>query len=135
MHTSYEMSYKVLSLRNTKGVHMIISASKAREKLFPLIEQVNADQASITITSNNGNAVLVSESEWESMIETAFLLRTASNRKYLDKALAEIESGKGVKVTYKKGQTLDQVLKLANVKKAPEKKSPKKRAASKASRK
>ena len=33
---------------------MIISASKAREKLFPLIEQVNADQASITITSNNG---------------------------------------------------------------------------------
>jgi len=111
---------------------MIISASKAREKLFPLIEQVNADQASITITSNNGNAVLVSESEWESMIETAFLLRTASNRRYLDKALAEIESGKGVKVTYKKGQTFDQILKLANVKKTPEKKSPKKSVATKA---
>ena len=114
---------------------MIISASKAREKLFPLIEQVNADQASITITSINGNAVLVSESEWESMIETAFLLRTASNRKYLEKALSEIAAEKGVKVTYKIGQTFDQIANLANGKKTIARKSPKKKATAKAHRK
>jgi antitoxin YefM len=86
---------------------MIISASKARPQLLSLIAKVNADQYCITITYKNGNAVLVPETEWESMIETAFLLRTASNRKYLDKALAEIESGKGVKVTYQKGKSLN----------------------------
>ena len=86
---------------------MIISASKARPQLLSLIAKVNADQCCITITYKNGNAVLVSETEWESMIETAFLLRTVSNRKYLDKALAEIESGKGVKVTYQKGKSLN----------------------------
>lgn len=40
---------------------MIISASNARAQLFPLIQQVNQDQAPVTITSNKGNAVLVSD--------------------------------------------------------------------------
>ena len=43
---------------------MIISASNARAQLFPLIQQVNQDQASVTITSNHGNAVLVYESSY-----------------------------------------------------------------------
>ena len=49
---------------------MAISASTAREKLFPLIEQVNQDLKPVLITSKNGNAVLISESEYESIIET-----------------------------------------------------------------
>ena len=96
---------------------MIISASNARAQLFPLIEQVNQDLAPVTITSNAGNAVLVSESEWESMLETAFLLRTASNRAPLEKSIAELQAGKGIKRTYKKGETLAQL--LAIVGKAP----------------
>ena len=88
---------------------MMISASKARTQFVRLIKKVNSDQISITITSHKGNAVLVSENEWESMIETAFLLRTASNHKYLDKALSEIESSKGVQVTYKKGKSLEKI--------------------------
>lgn len=92
---------------------MIISASNARAQLFPLIRQVNQDQAPITITSNNGNAVLVSESEWESIIETAFLLRTASNRSHLEKSMAALEQSKGVKRTHTKGNTLDQLLEIS----------------------
>ena len=94
------------------GAHMIISASNARAQLFPLIQQVNQDQAPVTITSNAGNAVLVSESEWESMLETAFLLRTASNRAHLEKSIAQLQAGKGIKRTYKKGETLAQLLAL-----------------------
>ena len=81
-------------------------------KLFPLIQQVNQDQAPITITSNNGNAVLVSESEWESILETAFLLRTASNRSHLEKSIAALEHNKGVKRTHAKGETLGQLLEI-----------------------
>lgn len=89
---------------------MIISASNARAQLFPLIQQVNQDQAPVTITSNNGNAVLVSESEWESILETAFLLRTASNRSHLEKSITALENNKGVKRLHAKGKTLGQLL-------------------------
>ena len=55
---------------------MAITASQARAQLFPLIEQVNEDMKPVVITSKAGNAVLISESEYESMIETAYLLST-----------------------------------------------------------
>jgi len=72
---------------------MVITASQARSQLFPLIEQVNTDSTPIFITSKRGNAVLVSESEWEAIIETMYLLRTSSNREYLAKSRAEALSG------------------------------------------
>ena len=98
---------------------MIISASNARAQLFPLIQQVNQDQAPITITSNNGNAVLVSESEWESILETAFLLRTASNRSHLEKSIAALERNKGVKRTHAQGNTLSQLLEISGAVSTP----------------
>ena len=94
---------------------MIISASTARAKLFPLIEQVNQDQAPVIITSNAGNAVLVSESEWESILETAFILRTKSNRTHIENAITELEAGLGDSFTYKKGETLERLLELVGV--------------------
>ena len=72
---------------------MVITASEARSQLFPLIERVNADSAPIFITSKKGNAVLVSESEWESMIETMYLLRTTANRERLAKSMEEAKTG------------------------------------------
>ncbi len=72
---------------------MVITASQARSQLFPLIEQVNTDSTPIFITSKKGNAVLVSESEWEAIIETMYLLRTSTNREHLAKSRAEVLSG------------------------------------------
>ena len=73
---------------------MVITASEARAQLFPLIEQVNTDSTPVIITSKKGNAVLVSESEWESLIETMYLLRTTTNRERLAKSQAEVLAGK-----------------------------------------
>lgn len=73
---------------------MVITASEARSQLFPLIEQVNTDSTPVIITSKKGNAVLVSESEWESIIETMYLLRTATNRERLARSQSEVLAGK-----------------------------------------
>lgn len=73
---------------------MVITASEARSQLFPLIEQVNTDSTPVIITSKKGNAVLVSESEWESLMETMYLLRTSSNREHLARSQAEVLAGK-----------------------------------------
>ena len=72
---------------------MVITASEARSQLFPLIEQVNNDSTPVVITSKKGNAVLVSESEWESMVETMYLLRTKTNRERLARSLDEAQAG------------------------------------------
>ncbi len=72
---------------------MVITASEARAQLFPLIEQVNNDSTPIIITSKKGNAVLVSESEWESIVETMYLLRTPTNRERLARSQADVAAG------------------------------------------
>ena len=78
---------------------MVITASEARARLFPLIEQVNNDSKPIIITSKKGNAVLVSESEWESMIETMYLLRTPANRQRLARSRADAAAGRLIEFT------------------------------------
>ena len=72
---------------------MAITASHGRAQLFPLIEQVNEDMKPVVITSKAGNAVLISESEYESMIETAYLLSTPANREWLLDSLAQADRG------------------------------------------
>lgn len=51
----------------------IINASEARAKLFSLLEQVNKDRLPRVITSKKGNAVLLSQEDWESLQETLYL--------------------------------------------------------------
>jgi antitoxin YefM len=116
---------------------MVITASEARSQLFPLIEQVNNDSTPVIITSKKGNAVLLSESEWESILETMYLLRTPTNRERLTRSQAEILAGKlyeyelpitkasqGKKIS-RPIKKIASVKRIASVKKAPK---PKKKA-------
>lgn len=52
-----------------------ISATKARENLYQLISDVNANNSAITITNNRGkNAVILSEDDWNAVQETLYLM-------------------------------------------------------------
>ncbi len=88
---------------------MSIPASNARANLFRLIEQVNDDQEAVLITSNAGNAVLVSESEWENMLETFYLLGHAPSRRNLDEARAQIAAGEVIQIEFSKGNVFEQM--------------------------
>lgn len=72
---------------------MSIPASNARANFFKLIEQVNDDQEAVVITSKAGNAVLVSESEWENMLEMQYLLSTPANRDWILKSIEQADRG------------------------------------------
>lgn len=51
-----------------------INATKARENLYQLISDVNANSEPVTITNNRGkNAVLISEEDWKAIQETIYL--------------------------------------------------------------
>jgi antitoxin YefM len=82
----YGLSYE-------KGVSMSVTASQARQRLFPLIEQVNDDQEAVEIVSKKGTAYLVSENEYRSLRETAYLLASPANAERLRQSLAEVRAG------------------------------------------
>ncbi len=74
-----------------------ISYSEARENLKAVIDKVVADRAPVAITRQRGEgAVLVSESEWASIEETLYLLRSPANARELLTAIAELDAGKGI---------------------------------------
>ncbi|MDJ0728782.1 MAG: type II toxin-antitoxin system Phd/YefM family antitoxin [Crocosphaera sp.] len=51
----------------------IFSTTEAKDNLFELVEQVNIDHLPRVITSENGDAILLSKKDWESLQETLYL--------------------------------------------------------------
>lgn len=72
---------------------MAITASEARKNLFPLIEQVNNDRTPVHIMSRRGNAVLISQEDYDALEETAHLLRSPANARRLLESLAQARGG------------------------------------------
>ena len=73
-----------------------ISYSEARENLKSVIDRVVEDRAPIAITRQRGEgAVLISESEWASIEETLYLLRSPKNAARLLESVRGLEAGGG----------------------------------------
>jgi antitoxin YefM len=88
---------------------MSISSSTARTNLFPLIKQVNENQKAILITSSYGNVVLVSEREWDNLLETIYLLSNPQGRRNLDEARAQVEAGEVLRIDFSKGKVFEEL--------------------------
>ena len=52
----------------------ILNATEARSKLYSLIDEAASTHRPIVITGKRGNAVLVSEEDWNAIAETLHLL-------------------------------------------------------------
>jgi antitoxin YefM len=73
---------------------MSMTASDARRRLFPLIEEVNNDRTAVEIVSRTGRAYLVSAAEYEALEETAHLLRSPANMRRLISAYQDALEGR-----------------------------------------
>jgi antitoxin YefM len=72
---------------------MSVTASEARQRLFPLIEEVNDDQVAVEIVSKKGTAFLVSADEYRSLKETVYLLQSPKNARRLRESLVDVREG------------------------------------------
>ncbi len=73
----------------------VVSFSEARSQFKNVIDRVVADCDATLIHRRDGeNAVILSESSYNSIMETLHLLSSPANAKQLMKAIAEDQAGK-----------------------------------------
>jgi antitoxin YefM len=90
---------------------MAISASEARQRLFPLLQQVNSDHEPVRITSKSGDAVLMSADDYDSWQETVYLLRSPENARRLMESVARDKASQLPTAEYTK--SLDELEEMA----------------------
>jgi antitoxin YefM len=72
------------------------STSDARANLKAVMDKVVADKAPVAIARQKGEGVvMISQSEWDSIEETLYLLRSPANAKRLLEAIRGLEAGEG----------------------------------------
>jgi antitoxin YefM len=79
-----------------------VSYSEARSNFAAMLDRVNADRAPLLITRQGGKpAVLISLEDYDSLDETAYLLRNPANAKALRSAIERLDAGEGKKLSLK----------------------------------
>jgi antitoxin YefM len=74
-----------------------ITYTAARENLASTMDRVCADHSPVIITRNRDQSVvMLSLEDYESLEETAYLMRSPANAKRLLEAIHALETGKGV---------------------------------------
>lgn len=74
-----------------------ISYTAARENLASTMDRVCTDHTPVIITRNRDQSVvMLSLEDFESLEETAYLMRSPANAKRLLEAIHALETGKGV---------------------------------------
>ncbi len=71
-----------------------LTATRARQELFDLVKKSIRGHVPIRITSKDGNAMLVSEEDYESLLETLELLSTPGMLKSIREAKEDIRRGR-----------------------------------------
>jgi antitoxin YefM len=73
---------------------MTFTATEARQNLFKLVKKSVRGHVPVRITSREGDAVLVSEEDYEGLLETLELLSVPGMRRSIQAARADIRAGK-----------------------------------------
>jgi antitoxin YefM len=72
-----------------------ISYTKARSQLAETMERVCEDHSPVVITKKDESVVMISLADYQSMEETAYLLRSPKNARRLLESMSQLESGGG----------------------------------------
>lgn len=95
-NTSCGYSNKYLNLQKHDGVKMLVANfSEFRTGLKKYLDEVENNNETLIVKRGAGKGtVMISLDEYNSMIETAYLLGTRANRKHLEESIAQIKAGK-----------------------------------------
>ncbi|MEO0927135.1 MAG: type II toxin-antitoxin system prevent-host-death family antitoxin [Cyanobacteria bacterium J06643_13] len=73
----------------------IVNFSEARNNFKAVLDKVADDQdCTVIVRRDAEDAVLMSKSHYDSLMETFYLLKSPANAKHLEEAIAEYREGK-----------------------------------------
>ncbi len=76
----------------------VLNYTEFRKNLTKSLNKVNDDAEIVVVSRSKGkNVVVMALEEYNSIMETLHISRSANNRKRLDEAIDEIEKGKFIK--------------------------------------
>ncbi|MCF6323911.1 MAG: type II toxin-antitoxin system Phd/YefM family antitoxin [Gammaproteobacteria bacterium] len=67
----------------------ILNVTEARSRLYSLIDETTETHQPIVITGKRGNAVLVSEDDWNAIAETLHLLSVPGMRESIKESMSQ----------------------------------------------
>lgn len=67
----------------------ILNVTEARAKLYTLIDETATSHQPVIITGKRGNAVLVSEDDWNAISETLYLLSVPGMRESIKEGMEQ----------------------------------------------
>jgi len=67
----------------------VFNVTEARSRLYSLIDEAASSHKPIIIRGKRGNAVLLSESDWNSIVETLHLLSIPGMRESIQEGMKE----------------------------------------------
>jgi prevent-host-death family protein len=67
----------------------ILNVTEARAKLYTLIDETAVSHQPVIITGKRGNAVLVSEEDWNAISETLYLLSVPGMRESIKEGMKQ----------------------------------------------
>ncbi len=67
----------------------ILNATEARSRLYSLIDEAAETHQPIVITGKRGNAVLISEDDWNAIAETLHLLSVPGMRESIKEGMSQ----------------------------------------------
>ncbi|MDR0524172.1 MAG: type II toxin-antitoxin system Phd/YefM family antitoxin [Candidatus Methanoplasma sp.] len=70
-----------------------VNATQCRKDFFAILESAVNNDERYTITTKNGNAVLISEEAWDGLMETLYILSDPEMLDSIKKAEAEYPDG------------------------------------------
>ena len=73
---------------------MTLTATEARQQFYQLLRRSVKGHVPVKITSKNGDAVMLSEEDYEGLLETLELLSVPGMRKSIREAKADIRAGR-----------------------------------------
>jgi antitoxin YefM len=74
----------------------VVTYSEARANLKDVMDRVVEDKTEVIVTRQKAEAVvMISLSEWNSMIETAHLLSSPANAERLRRSIEQMDAGEG----------------------------------------
>lgn len=96
---SYNIMYNIV-LYDWRILGMTVkNYTYVRDNFRDMINKVNEDSDTVTITTKDHNAVLMSESDYDSIMETLYLLQNPNNARRLTRSIESLERGEGKTVT------------------------------------